>query len=149
MLIQALSFPLSSTPVPLSPLGCGRLSSSSSSSSSSSHPPLRYPPSVWGGRDEMNPIITGSGAGESGKRNKREAARAKNRAAVGERRSRKQPVSLKQGLTLSGVSTNEILYFVICMGFKFVNDPATNFLFLCYCFGFVWGRGVIHMTLVL
>lgn len=75
----------------------------------------------------MNFIITGSGAAESGKGNTREAARAKRRVAA--RRSRKQPINLKPGLTVAYVSTNEILYFVFCEGFEFVNDPSTNLYF--------------------
>lgn len=69
----------------------------------------------------MSPVITASGAAESGKRNKRKGRRAPRKERKGERWRRRvgrrtQPISLKQGLIIAYVSTNEIPYFVIVRG---------------------------------
>lgn len=64
----------------------------------------------------MSPVITESGAAESGKRNKRKSLRPPRKERKGDRWRRRQPISLKQGLISAYVSTNEIPYFIIVRG---------------------------------
>lgn len=113
---QALSIHLFLTPALPSPFVW--LYSSSSPSFSSSHPHTTLHLSEEEekrSRDEMSPIIT--------ERVGRGVCNSQEKSGKGERRRRKRPISLKQGLIIMSPP----MRFLIWLFVRGFNDPATNY----------------------